>query len=131
MAMLARVLTGAGIPVAMHLGDSGYQRWNARWGEAEEFAPFSSEPMHLGSMVSGSRAIHDAVAKLIMDGVPHRFPNLRFVSVENGSDWLMTRLCPKRSVVPASTTRVPSRSCSWKKFTRPAAFPLPKPSALP
>lgn len=79
----------AKVPVAMHLGDSGYQRWNARWGEAEEFEPFSSQPMHLGSMVSGTRAIHDTVAKIIMDGVLHRFRNVKLVSVENGSDWLM------------------------------------------
>ena len=114
----------AGVPVAMHLGDSGYQRWNARWGEAEEFAPFSTEPMHLGSMVSGSRAIHDTVAKLIMDGVLHRFPNLRLVSVENGSDWLLTlekRLRKKANQTPQLFAEPPTDTIRRQVFTTPYA----------
>jgi predicted TIM-barrel fold metal-dependent hydrolase len=114
----------ARVPVAMHLGDSGYQRWNARWSEAEEFEPFSSQPMHLGSMVSGSRAIHDMLAKLIMDGVPHRFPNLRFVSVENGSDWLMTlekRLRKKANQTPQLFPEHPTDTIRRQVFTTPYA----------
>jgi len=114
----------ARVPVAMHLGDSGYQRWNARWGESEDFAPFSSEPMNLGSMVSGSRAIHDMVAMLIIDGVVHRFPNLRFCSVENGSDWLLTlerRLQKKANQTPHLFPEHPTDTIRQKVFTTPYA----------
>ena len=114
----------ASVPVAMHLGDSGYQRWNARWSEAEEFEPFSSQPMHLGSMVSGSRAIHDMVAKLIMDGVLHRFPKLRLVSVENGSDWLMIlekRLRKKANQSPHLFPEPPTDTIRSRVFTTPYA----------
>jgi predicted TIM-barrel fold metal-dependent hydrolase len=114
----------AAVPVAMHLGDSGYQRWNARWGEADEFEPFSRQPMDLGSMVSGTRAVHDMVAKLIMDGVPHRFPNLRFVSVENGSDWLVTlekRLRKKANQTPQLFPEDPTDTIRQKVLTTPYA----------
>jgi predicted TIM-barrel fold metal-dependent hydrolase len=114
----------AAIPVAMHLGDSGYQRWNARWGEAVEFEPFSSQPMHLGSMVSGTRAIHDMVAKLIMDGVLHRFPNLRLVSIENGSEWLMIlekRLRKKANQSPHLFPEHPTDTIRSRVFTTPYA----------
>ena len=114
----------AAIPVAMHLGDSGYQRWNARWGEGADFAPFSSQPMDLGSMVSGTRAIHDMVAKLIMDGVLKRFPDVRFVSVENGSDWLITlekRLRKKANQSPHLFSEHPSDTIRSRVFTTPYA----------
>jgi predicted TIM-barrel fold metal-dependent hydrolase len=114
----------AKLPVAMHLGDSGYQRWNARWGEAEEFEPFSSQPMDLGSMVSGTRAIHDAVAKLILDGVLARFANVQLVSVENGSDWLMIlekRLRKKANQSPHLFAEHPTDTIRARVFTTPYA----------
>jgi predicted TIM-barrel fold metal-dependent hydrolase len=114
----------AKIPVAMHLGDSGYQRWCGLWSEATEFEPFSSQPMHLGSIVSGTRAIHDMVAKLIMDGVLHRFPNVRLVSVENGSDWLMIlekRLRKKANQSPQLFPEHPTDMIRSRVFTTPYA----------
>ena len=114
----------AGVPVAMHLGDSGYQRWNARWGEAADFEPFSSQPMDLGSMVSGTRSIHDMVAKLILDGVMARFRNLRLVSVENGSDWLMIlekRLRKKANQSPQLFAEHPTDTIRARVFTTPYA----------
>ena len=114
----------AAIPVAMHLGDSGYQRLHAPWGEAAEFEPFSSQPMHLGSMVSATRAIHDMVAKLIMDGVLHRFRNVRLVSVENGSDWLMIlekRLRKKANQTPQLFPEHPTDTIRSRVFTTPYA----------
>jgi len=114
----------ARVPVAMHLGDSGYQRWNARWGEASEFEPFSPAPMHLGSIVSGTRAIHDMVAKLIMDGVMARFRNLRLVSVENGSDWLVLlekRLRKKANQTPELFAEPPTDTIRARVFTTPYA----------
>ena len=78
----------AGLPVAFHLGDSGYNAMlGAPWGGAEEFAPFR-EPDLLGQVIIGDRAIHDAMASLIVHGVFTRHPGLRVASIENGSDWI-------------------------------------------
>jgi predicted TIM-barrel fold metal-dependent hydrolase len=114
----------ARVPVAMHLGDSGYQRLNARWGESEEFEPFSSQPMDLGSMVSATRAIHDMVAKLILDGVLTRFPNLRLVSVESGSDWVLIlekRLRKKANQSPHLFAEHPTQTIRSRVYTTPYA----------
>ena len=39
-------------------------------------------------MLSEGRAIHDAVASLVVHGVFTRHPHLQVASIENGSDWL-------------------------------------------
>ncbi|HVM64225.1 MAG TPA: amidohydrolase family protein [Acidimicrobiales bacterium] len=81
-------LAAAGVPVAFHLGDSGYNRMvGAPWGGAEEFAPFR-EPDILGHVIIGDRAIFDTMASLIVDGVFTRHPELKVMSIENGSDWI-------------------------------------------
>jgi predicted TIM-barrel fold metal-dependent hydrolase len=80
-------LAESSIPVAFHLGDSGYNQFSAAWGGAERFAPFR-DPDILGRVLIGDRAIHDAIASMIVDGVFTRHPTLRVASVENGSDWV-------------------------------------------
>jgi predicted TIM-barrel fold metal-dependent hydrolase len=81
-------LAEAGIPVAFHLGDSGYNAMLAApWGGSEDFAPFR-EPDVLGQVLIGDRAIHDTMASLIVHGVFTRHPRLRVASIENGSDWV-------------------------------------------
>ena len=81
-------LAEANVPVAFHLGDSGYNGMlGASWGGAEEFAPFR-EPDLFAQVIIGDRAIHDAMASLIVHGVFKRHPGLRVASIENGSDWI-------------------------------------------
>jgi predicted TIM-barrel fold metal-dependent hydrolase len=81
-------LAEADLPVAFHLGDSGYNAMlGAPWGGAEDFAPFRA-PDVLGSVIIGDRAIHDTVASLVVHGVFKRHPRLRVASIENGSDWI-------------------------------------------
>jgi predicted TIM-barrel fold metal-dependent hydrolase len=81
-------LADAGVPVAFHLGDSGYNAMvSAPWGGAEEFAPFRA-PDLLGQVIIGDRAIHDTMASLIVGGVFTRHPDLKVASIENGSDWV-------------------------------------------
>jgi hypothetical protein len=81
-------LAEANVPVAFHLGDSGYNALlGAPWGGAEDFAPFR-EPDLLGHVIIGDRAIHDTMASMIVHGVFKRHPNLRVASIENGSDWV-------------------------------------------
>ncbi|MBX6387941.1 MAG: amidohydrolase family protein [Frankia sp.] len=83
-------LAEAGVPVAFHLGDSGYHAMvSGPWGGADEFAPFRS-PDLLGQVLIGDRAIHDTMATLIVGGVFRRHPKLKVASIENGSDWVYT-----------------------------------------
>jgi predicted TIM-barrel fold metal-dependent hydrolase len=81
-------LAEASVPVAFHLGDSGYNAFlSAPWGGSAEFQGFG--PMDvLGRIVVSDRAIHDTLASLVVDGVFARHPGLRVASIENGSDFL-------------------------------------------
>lgn len=80
-------LAEASVPVAFHLGDSGYNLLSAAWGGAEEFQGFGPTDV-LGRVVVSDRAIHDTIASLVIDGVFTRHPGLRVASIENGSDFL-------------------------------------------
>jgi predicted TIM-barrel fold metal-dependent hydrolase len=80
-------LAEAGVPVAFHLGDSGYNAFAGAWGSAEVFEAFSAVDV-LSRLVVSDRPIHDAVGSMVVHGVFHRHPKLRVASIENGSDWL-------------------------------------------
>ena len=83
-------LAEASIPVAFHLGDSGYNAMvGAPWGGNERFEPFRARDV-LGQFLVADRAIHDTIASLVIDGVFTRHPKLRVASIENGSDWVHT-----------------------------------------
>jgi predicted TIM-barrel fold metal-dependent hydrolase len=80
-------LADASVPVAFHLGDSGYNAsFAAAWGARPTFG-FGNTDV-LGKVLVSDRAIHDTVASLLIHGVFTRHPNLRIASIENGSDWL-------------------------------------------
>lgn len=80
-------LAEASIPVAFHLGDSGYNAFAAAWGASASFEGFGGTDT-LSRVVVSDRAIHDAMASLIVGGVFQRHPALRVASIENGSDWV-------------------------------------------
>ena len=80
-------LAEAGIPVAFHLGDSGYNALAGAWGAAATFEGFGAVDV-LSRLVVSDRAIHDSIGSLIVDGAFRRHPKLRVASIENGSDWL-------------------------------------------
>ncbi len=84
-------LAEASIPVAFHLGDSGYQRRFApAWGGRGEFGFGNSDP--LAQLLVADRPIQDTIASMIVHGVFTRHPTLRVASIENGSDWMRTLL---------------------------------------
>jgi predicted TIM-barrel fold metal-dependent hydrolase len=83
-------LAEASVPVAFHLGDSGYEGTvGAAWGGLDHFEGFGKTDI-LNRIVVSDRAIHDTIASLIVHGVFKRHPGLRVASIENGSDWMRT-----------------------------------------
>jgi predicted TIM-barrel fold metal-dependent hydrolase len=80
-------LAQASIPVAFHLGDSGYNAFTVMWGGSANFEGFGNTSI-LSRILVSDRAIHDTIAALVVDGVFFRHPTLRVASIENGSDWL-------------------------------------------
>ena len=95
-------LAEASIPVAFHLGDSGYNAFfAAAWGGRDTFGFGASDPF--SQVIISDRAIHDTIASLVMLGVFSRHPTLRVASIENGSDWvalLVKRLKKQRNQTP-------------------------------
>jgi predicted TIM-barrel fold metal-dependent hydrolase len=83
-------LAEASIPVAFHLGDSGYEAFSAAWGGQAQFEAFTKggSSTVLAKILTSDRAIHDTMASMIVDGVFYRHPTLRVASIENGSDWV-------------------------------------------
>jgi predicted TIM-barrel fold metal-dependent hydrolase len=80
-------LAAASIPVAFHLGDSGYNAFTVMWGGDPTFEGFGKTSI-LSRILVSDRAIHDTIASMVVDGVFHRHPALRVASIENGSDWV-------------------------------------------
>ena len=76
----------AGIPVAMHASDSGYNDFLNAWEPSKEFTPFKPTPFRMIAM--GKRPIEDAMTALVAHGALSRNPDLRVISVENGADWI-------------------------------------------
>jgi predicted TIM-barrel fold metal-dependent hydrolase len=80
-------LAEASVPVAFHLGDSGYNTFAAAWGASATFEGFGDTDV-LSRILVADRAIHDTIASLVVHGVFKRHPSLRVASIENGSDWV-------------------------------------------
>jgi predicted TIM-barrel fold metal-dependent hydrolase len=77
-------LAEAGVPVGFHLSDSGYLQIAGMWGGRSTFEGFGgSEPLE--QVLTDDRAIHDTMASMIVHGVFTRHPQLKAVSIENGS----------------------------------------------
>jgi predicted TIM-barrel fold metal-dependent hydrolase len=76
----------AGISVAFHAGDSGYGKYASEWEPRGQMEAFR---LHVfGTVTQADRAIYDTFAALVIHGVFARFPNLRVMSIENGSEWV-------------------------------------------
>ena len=80
----------ADIPVSMHASDSGYSRLMGEWTGPTEYLPFQLEPFKM--MLLSHRPALDAAASMTCHGLLSRFPDLRIVFVENGSEWVVPLL---------------------------------------
>ena len=80
----------SGVVVGMHASDSGFQRYMNEWdGNDLETLPFARRPSAFGALVhADNRTISDVVASIVGHGLATRFPELRFMPVENGSAWV-------------------------------------------
>jgi predicted TIM-barrel fold metal-dependent hydrolase len=95
-------LAEADVPVAFHLGDSGYEMFAGAWGARDWFEPFRGGVDVLSKLVVSDRPIHDTIGSMVVDGVFDRHPGLRVASIENGSDWV--HLLAKRLMKQANQT---------------------------
>lgn len=83
-----RRIEEAGVPVALHSSESGYNEfWSSQWGEAPRPSLRLQSPFqwYLGN---AARPIADTLACFVLHNLFGRFPGLRVVSVENGSTWV-------------------------------------------
>jgi predicted TIM-barrel fold metal-dependent hydrolase len=77
----------AGLLVALHASDSGYQQYLNTWeGTEGEYVAF--RPKTFVAVADDGRSIQDALASAICHGMLTRFPGVRLMSVENGGSWV-------------------------------------------
>lgn len=78
----------AGVPVAFHLSESGYNElMSVHWGEDPNPSSHRQSAMQW-ALFYGDRPIMDTIAALVYGNVFGRFPKLKVASIENGSSWL-------------------------------------------
>jgi predicted TIM-barrel fold metal-dependent hydrolase len=78
----------ARIPVCFHIGESGYNElYSVAWGEEPNPSSHRQSAFQWTSFY-GDRPIMDTFSALILHNLFGRFPDIRCVSVENGSLWV-------------------------------------------
>ena len=87
----------AGILIGYHGMSNCYMDWLEAWGEEGAFDFQDSSFMEVVGY-NMKRQMSDTIAALICHGVVYRFPNLRFMTVESGSDWVGSLLAELRRV---------------------------------
>jgi predicted TIM-barrel fold metal-dependent hydrolase len=76
----------AGIVVAPHAGDDGYEFLGHMWEPWSHRSGFHVTPLH--KAVTSQRAVPDFFAAVICHRIFERFPRLRMCSIENGAAWV-------------------------------------------
>jgi predicted TIM-barrel fold metal-dependent hydrolase len=78
----------ARVPVAFHIGESGYnEMMGPFWGEEPNPSSHRQSAFQWTTMY-GDRPIMDTFAALVLHNLFGRFPDVRCLSVENGSLWV-------------------------------------------
>jgi predicted TIM-barrel fold metal-dependent hydrolase len=90
----------AGVLVGMHASDDGFQRYLNDWeGHVGEYLPFGKRVSGFSALVTAEyRGIKDMVASIIGHGLATRFPDIRFMPIENGSAWVKPLMATMRKV---------------------------------
>jgi predicted TIM-barrel fold metal-dependent hydrolase len=84
-----KLVEEAGVIVALHASDSGYQRWFNEWEgiPGDEFSPFK-EKTGFAAIMGEHRPVIDSLASAIGHGLCSRFPRLKLAPIENGGFWV-------------------------------------------
>ncbi len=75
----------AGITVAYHSGDAGYNKFADEWGVGGDFKAFDYDALRL---CLSATPLQDTLAALACHGLFDRFSRLRIATIESGSDWV-------------------------------------------
>jgi predicted TIM-barrel fold metal-dependent hydrolase len=94
-----------GIPVCLHASDDGYSRHLSEWeGRKTEQRAFE----HQSNFISAAmkyRSVEDTMLSLIGHGCLTRHPDLKIITVENGSSWVPHLLSHLESVYKRTQDR--------------------------
>ncbi len=96
-----KLVQDAGVLVGMHASDDGFTRYLNEWeGHTGEFLPFDkARPSAFSAIVNADyRGIKDVVTSIIGHGLATRFPDIRFMPVENGSAWVKPMIASFKKV---------------------------------
>ncbi len=78
----------AGVVVGLHIGESGYNElFSVHWGEEPNPASHRQSAFQWTNFY-GDRPVMDTISAMIFHNLFGRFPNIRVMSVENGSLWV-------------------------------------------
>ena len=78
----------AGIPVAFHVSNSGYNEYyGTNWGENPRNPSHTQSPLQW-ALCNTERPIVDTLTALTLHNLFGRHPKVKIVSIENGSSWL-------------------------------------------
>jgi hypothetical protein len=78
----------AGVVVALHASDSGYQDYLNTWEGSGGAEYVAFRPKAFANVADGGRSIQDTLASAICHGMLTRFPGVKLLSVENGGSWV-------------------------------------------
>lgn len=76
----------SGVPVCLHSSFPPLTHYYELWEPGRSDNAFASTPLH--AMLTRHREIEDALSAFLCQGTLSRFPDLRILSVENGSSWV-------------------------------------------
>jgi len=83
-----RLVNEAGVLVSFHVGDSGHNEFfSAAWGEAPRVTPREISAFQW-AFGHGDAAIMQTLGACVFQNLFGRFPNLKILSIENGSGWI-------------------------------------------
>lgn len=81
-------LDEARVPVAFHIAESGYnEMFSVKWGEAPNPTSHRQSAFQWTNFF-GDRPMIDTVSSMIFYNLFSRFPNVKVMSIENGSLWV-------------------------------------------
>ncbi|MBF6147004.1 amidohydrolase family protein [Nocardia nova] len=81
-------VSDAGIPVAFHVSNSGYQHfYGTHWSENPDNPSHQQSPLQW-ALCNTERPVVDTLIALTLHNLFGRHPGVRIVSIENGSNWL-------------------------------------------